>query len=130
MRKKELKNRTLGTQLIECFYQKLHKNNRLSKPMPGSGGGIQSLGAQCSTPPASGSSPSVNAQGSQRTTQQPWWAIIQHALPTSSPMRSTPQVSVMPKSGASLMGLGCLSATAMGRVGHEPNHDSRPRAYP
>src|SRR6056300_986556 len=105
-------------------------STELSKPMPGSGGGIQSLGARCSTPPASGSSPSVNAKGCQSTTPQLWWVIIQHGLPTSSPMRSTPQVSVMPKSGTSLMALDCQSATAMGRAYHEPHHDSRPQPYP
>ena len=41
------------------------------------------LQAPCSTPLASGSSPSVNGQGSQSTTQLLWWVIILHALQTS-----------------------------------------------
>ena len=39
--------------------------------------------ARCSTPHGSGSSPSVNGQGSQSTTQLLWWVIILHALQTS-----------------------------------------------
>ena len=43
----------------------------------------QSCRAPCSTPPASGSSPSVSAQGSLSTSPQPSWGITLHGPPIS-----------------------------------------------
>jgi hypothetical protein len=63
---------------------------------------------RCSTPPASGSSPSVSALVSLSTSPLPWLGISQHGQKTSSPMGSTLLASVTPKSGRSLIRLGCL----------------------